>query len=145
MYYDALRRDLFVDIDYPSEITDLIGEAEPWHAFTTLPQEGKERYRFANHQIDADPGYSIRSRATGRDDKEYFHAYPKMDALIAADGYSEEVAGNQVLKDFFAYATEVQAKAEQFALAIGREMGKEIPELAKLIEEGKTRSVLRLI
>lgn len=145
MYYDKLKENLFVDIDYPKEITALIGNAGPWRAFTQLPQEVKEHYRFPNHQQDSDPGYSIRSKAAGREDKEYFHAYPKMDAMIGADGFAEEVAGNPVLKDFFAYSTEVQAKAEEFALAIGREMGKEIPELAELIDGGKVRSVLRLL
>ncbi len=76
MYYDKLRTDLFAAIDYPSELTALIGEAERWRQFCTLPLETKEKFTFMDHQKDADPGYRFRSKKEGREDKEYFHIYP---------------------------------------------------------------------
>lgn len=145
MYYEKLLDNLFVDIDYPEHLTKLIGNAQPWRAFCALPEEVKKHYEFMSHQEDADPGYRLRKRSEGREDKEYFHIYPNMPQMISADGLDTEVAGNEALKTFFDYSVRVQEAANTFALEIGRELGKEIPELAKLVETGKIRSVLRLL
>ncbi|HYF10465.1 MAG TPA: 2OG-Fe(II) oxygenase family protein [Candidatus Paceibacterota bacterium] len=145
MYYDTLRKDLFAAIDYPKDLTALIGEAEPWRGFCTLPREMKERYSFLNHQQYHDPGYRFRSKAEGREDKEYFHLYPDTYELIAANGLTEEVRSEKKLSDFFSYADKTYHAAHEFAMQIGRDMGREIPELGRLVEEGKVRSTLRFL
>ncbi len=98
-----------------------------------------------DHQTNGDPGYRLRSRSAGREDKEYFHIYPYIPDLIKRDGNIGFVEENSVLKDFFRYSVDVQRVAHEFALTIGREIGKEVPELLELINNGKVQSVLRLL
>lgn len=143
--YDRLRDNLFVDIDYPPEITDLIGIAEPWRQFCALPKETKEKFAFMDHQQDADPGYRFRSKVEGREDKEYFHIYPNMFDLVEKDGNQTLLDENPSLKTFFTYAEQVRSASHAFALEIGKKLGEKSPELLTLIEAGKLRSVLRLL
>lgn len=147
MSYRALKEDLFAVIDYPEQLTDLIGHAEPWRKFCALPSEVKEKFSFLNHQstIDADPGYRLRSREEGREDKEYFHSYPEIPQLIASDGLQGMVEGDMVLKDFFDYSDRVLHASHAFAKNIGEELARDVPELGELLREGKFRSVLRLL
>ena len=44
MIYQQLKDNLFSDIHYPKEVTDLIGDAEPWRAFCSLPQSVKNKF-----------------------------------------------------------------------------------------------------
>lgn len=145
MYLDKLRENLFADVTYSKDITNLIAKADPWREFCRLPLETKQLFEFLNHQKDADPGYRHRSKAGGREDKEYFHIYPNTFDLIEKDGNADLVRSSLALQDFFEYATNVQRVAHDFAIQIGREMGKDLPELLKLIEGGELRSVLRLL
>ena len=145
MYYQYLKKKLFVEIDYPHNITDLIGTARPWKDFCNLSLGIKEKFEFPNHQKHADPGYRLRSRSKGREDKEYFHIYPDMWSLIQADGLEKVVKKDPALHNFFEYASKVYTIANDFALAIGKEIGKEVPGLKKIIDEGKIRSVLRFL
>lgn len=143
--YQSLKDDLFAVIDYPPAITKLIGAAEPWREFCRLPQKVKNQFGFPTHQEAADPGYQLRSRAAGREDKEYFHVYSNIRELARLDGLDELFEQHPALGHFFEYAVEVQRIAYDFALTIGRGVGREAPELTKLIEGGKTRSVLRCL
>lgn len=145
MYLDKLRDNLFVGVDYPKNITDLIGTANLWLQFCSLPLETKRKFEFMNHQGDADPGYRIRSKTEGREDKEYFHVYQNILELANKDGNASLVNDTPALKEFFEYAITVQQAAHDFAMQIGREMGKDLPELLKLIDDGQLRSVLRLL
>lgn len=147
MSYRALKDDLFAVIDYPQELTELIGEAAPWRQFCALPAEVKEKFSFLNHQstIDADPGYRLRSKQTGRDDKEYFHSYPEIPELIELDGLHAMVNGDPVLSAFFTYSNQVLTAAHAFAQQIGSDLARDIPALGALIAEGKFRSVLRML
>ena len=145
MYSDKLKENLFVGVDYPKSITDFIGVAEPWREFCKLPLETKKKFEFMDHQEDADPGYRFRSKKEGREDKEYFHAYPHISELIEKDGNTDLVKHTPALESFFTYAANVQRVAHDFALAIGSEMGKDIPELQKLIDDKQIRSVLRFL
>ncbi len=145
MYYQKLRENLFVDIDYPTEITKLIGEAEPWREFWKLPLETKKKFGFLSHGEHADPGYRMRSREEGRDDKEYFHLHPETNTYIMGDGLGGFVEKNKILGNFFAYTNEIRDTGHQFALTIAREMGKDIPALGQLAGLGKIYSVLRLL
>ncbi len=145
MYYQKLKEQLFVDIDYPKSIADLIGDAEAWNNFCKLPRELKEKFSFLNQQKETDIGYFWRSKSEGREDKEYFHIYPNMREMIQADGLDDLVESNPVLKEFFDYTDRVYESVHNFALSIGSEMGKEIPGLARLVRDRKIRSVLRLL
>lgn len=145
MYSEKLRDNLFVDIDYPETITGLIGTAGPWREFCELPLDIKKKFEFPDHQAEADPGYRFRSKAAGREDKEYFHAYPNILDLVEKDGNTDLVENTPALSRFFDYGIEVQKTAHEFALDIGRKMGKEIPELLALINDGRIKSVLRLL
>ncbi len=143
--YKSLKNNLFVDIDYPEEITSLIGTAEPWKSFCALSQELKEQMVFPNHTLDPDTGYQLRSKKEGREDKEYFHAYGNMFELAKEIGKDEILVQNPILKKFFQYAVDVHTAAHQFALAIGKQLGESNPELLNLINEGKVNSLLRFL
>lgn len=145
MYADKLRKQLYVDIDYPQHLTKAIGTVEPWKQFCALPLEIKNKFEFLNHQDGADPGYRWRRRSEGREDKEYFHIYPNTFELAEKDGNAELVASTPAVKDFFTYAVEIQKLAFDFALGIQKEMNKDIPGLTGLIEDGKMQSVLRFL
>jgi len=145
MYYQKLKKQLFADIEYPKSITYLIDDAEAWNNFCGLSRELKEKFSFPHRQKEGDIGYFWRSKSEGREDKEYFHIYPNMVEMIRADGLDDLVESNPVLKKFFDYTDKVYESVHNFALAIGGEMGKEIPALGELISGGKIRSVLRLL
>ncbi len=132
-------------MDYPKDITDLIADAEPWKKFCALPQEIKNKFSFPNLENDKDIGYFLRSKAQGREDKEYFHMWSVMRETLESEGLSDFVASNPVLKEFFEYIYTVYDRAHEFALSIGNEMGKEIPEFGEFVKDGKIRSVLRLL
>jgi len=144
--YHSLKDNLFVDIDYPAEITALIGSAQPWLDFCNLPQELKNQMVFPNNPIDATgTGYFLRSKKEGREDKEYFHAYGNLFELAQESGKSKVIEQNPKLKDFFEYAVNVHDVAHQFALTIGRQLGETNSELLNLINTGKVNSLLRFL
>lgn len=145
MHSQRLRDQLYVDIDYPQHFTDAIGTVEPWKRFCSLPLETKKKFEFLNHQNTADPGYRWRRRAEGREDKEYFHSYPNIFELAEKDGNGELARSEPAIKGFFEYAIGIQKLAFDFALGIQREMGKDIPELVELIDNGRMKSVLRFL
>ena len=145
MYYQKLRKNLFVDIEYPQHVTELIGAAQPWQNFWTLPRETKERFAFVDDQERGDPGYRMRKRTEGREDKEYFHIFDDTADLIKEYKLENVVADLPIAQEFFDYTSRVQSRAHEFAVEIGRTMGKEIPELGALVEAGKIKSVLRLL
>lgn len=120
--------------------------AEPWRAFCGLPQELKEQMVFPNNPLDATgTGYFLRSKKEGREDKEYFHAYGNMFELARGIGKDKMLERNQVLKGFFSYAVNVHDKARELALAIGRQVGENVPELIGLIDTGRINSLLRFL
>lgn len=145
LLYKKLHDNLFVDVDYPAEVTNLIGEAKPWRNFCALPREIKDKFAFLDHQEELELGYRFRSLAEGREDKEYFHAYANMFELIEKDGNDPLLEKYPELKEFFIYAVNVQKKAHNFALEIGRQLGESIPELTALTNEGEINSVLRML
>lgn len=143
--YEKLRDQLFVDVDYPKELTDLIRTAQPWRDFCALPQDIKNKMQLTNNPLDTETGYKFRSRAEGREDKEYFHAYPNLLELAEEAGLASQLESTPALRDFFKYAVDIQGPINNFALEIGRKLGESIPELAELIDTGKLRSVLRFL
>ncbi len=145
MYYQKLKDQLFVEINYPKALTDLIDEATAWKDFCALPKEIKDKFTFPDRQKDLDVGYFFRSKAGGREDKEYFHIYPNMRSMIKEDGLAELVESNIALKEFFNYTDKVYEAVHNFALSIGSEMGKEIPELGELVKNGDIMSTFRLL
>ena len=145
MYYQKLKNQLFVDIDYPKDITDLIADAEPWKKFCALPQEIKEKFIFQKFTNGEDIGYFLRKKSEGREDKEYFHVLPSMREVLQNADLENFVEGDKILKNFFEYTTNVYDRVHDFALSIGSGMAKEIPEMTKFVKDGKIHSSLRLL
>ncbi len=145
MYYQKLKDQLFVEINYPKVLTDLIDEATPWRDFCALPAEIKDKFTDLYNEMDLEAGYFFRSKAAGREDKEYFHICPEVGKILKKKNLDKFVSENKVLKDFFDYAEKVYDAVSDFSTAIAYEIGKEVPSLDELAKEGRLRFLLRLL
>lgn len=144
MNLTELKDNLFLEVKYPDRLTSLIGDAEPWRSFCREPQETKNVFTLFSHQDDSEAGYRLRSKAAGREDKEYFHFYP--DYVDSKDGAIQHLAeSNSSARSFFEYATAIHQEVILFSNSITAEFGKQLPGLEELLSNGKLRYLLRFL
>ena len=145
MYYQKLKDNLFAKVQYPDELKETMHGAVAWREFCRLPQETKEHFAFPDHQEIWDPGYKMRERAKGREDKEYFHITSKNNEFLDYYKLNDEVHQSKELENFFAFAENVWKQASALVLEIGKDLDKDIPGLAAQLEKGRDKQLLRLL
>lgn len=145
MLYQTLKENLFAEVAYPPALTNLIGDLRPWQEFYSLSQDIKNKFTFPNHQVGKDPGYVLRSRAAGREDKEYFHFYPGCRQWANEYGHGYLITQTPALQHFFDYGFEVQRASREFASMLGEQIGERLPECRRLIQEDRCNYLLRFL
>ena len=65
--FPELRDNLFAVVDYPESLRETIGDASPWKAFCSLPNDVKQRFLFEDTSKDTDAGYTLRKKENGRE------------------------------------------------------------------------------
>jgi len=145
MYYQKLKENLFAEVGYPKDLKELFEKTDTWRKFCSLPQEIKEKFSFPEHQEIWDPGYKVRERAKGREDKEYFHITSRNKEFLEYYNLNPLLEEIPALKNFFEFTDSVSQLASKFILEIGKDLDQEIPGLLKQLERGKDKTLLRLL
>lgn len=145
-YFDQFQEQLYAKVLYPTEVTELMRQADLWRQFCELPMEVKMKFAYPDHQIGRrDPGFKHRERAKGREDKFYFHFTGKSADLIAAYGLTAYVAENELLSKFFTYADTIYQKSQELSLEIAKDLDRHVPGLFEEVREGKDTMILRML
>ncbi len=145
MYYQKLKDRLFAPVNYPEELKNLMKNTSAWREFCSMPQGTKEQFSFPNHQEMWDPGYKMRERAKGREDKEYFHLTSRNKEFLEYYKLSGLVNKNKRLNDFFEFAHGIWSLASDLVLEIGKELDRDIPGLHQQLIKGRDKQLLRLL
>ena len=103
MIYQNLKKNLFAEIDYPQELTELIATAEPWKKFCDLSLMSKELLGIED-QKDTDAGYRFRSKKEGRENKEYFHFYEGISENFLQKEIASLIKNEKNVSEFLMYA-----------------------------------------
>lgn len=145
--YPALHHDLFAVVDYPKEITEQIGKAEPWRAFCELPLELKKQFYFSGENKQEDVGYLLRKRSEGREDKEYYHFDgARHMERIRERGLADTVKDNPVLTAFFEFCDATYHSATDMVRRIVDATETDILGLTdQVFREGKPPAMLRFL
>jgi isopenicillin N synthase-like dioxygenase len=145
MYYPKLKDNLYAEVSYPTTLNAVMNKTILWRDFCNLPQNIKEKFAFPQHQEMWDPGYKIRERSKGREDKEYFHITSQNYEFLKYYDLTNEVNSTPVLKNFFEFAHNVWEKASELVLEIARDLEKDIPGITAQLEKGRDKQLLRLL
>jgi isopenicillin N synthase-like dioxygenase len=143
--YEQLREKLYADVLYPSELAELMEHAPTWKAFCSLPEAVKEQFAFADDQAEKDPGYKVRERAKGREDKQYYHVTAQHKDLIRKYNLEALVESNPSIKSFFEFADQVYVQASALVTQIAQELEPHIPGIMEQLGSKESRFTLRTL
>ena len=135
---------MFAEVEYPQELTKLIGTPEQWRKFCALPHALKEHFSL-EYEKDLDAGYHLRSKQGGREDKEYFHFCDGISEKFLRKEISDVIKKEKKVENFLHYAQKVHDASHAFPLDIAREIAEKVPQLDTLIQNNKIQSTLRFL
>lgn len=145
MYFNQLRDNLFATVHFPQELSELMKQVGVWRDFCKLSPEIKQQFAFSDEQVEIDPGYKIRSRVGGREDKEYFHYLPiNKDILVRND---LELAARQTpeVQHFFDFSEQLFNLTDPLIEGIAQDLSAEIPEIVEIVRRSKPNRIIRFL